>query len=579
MKIKKHTLYLTASLLIILFIFCNAVLVAADKPVRILILPFNIHSDKDLSFLRKGIEDMLSTRLTKEDRIVPISREDTHQAAKKISGDVTTEIAISLGQKFRADYVLYGSLTVFGDSISTDAKFLDLKKKKNVAAFHEVGKNNSDVIFHINRFASRINEKIFGRKTDEFSEPSPRVKDDSRKHPDSLWAEKKKTQPSKEPVKKDSSEAPAPSPVQPKTPAVTPPPSQAVTPSLDTVPAPSVTTGAVWKSQNFKLEIKGMAVGDVNGDNKNETVLINKRDVFIYSYSDGKYEKIGTVMGSNSYTLLNVDVADINKNGISEIFVTSVNRDSRMLRSFVLEWDRSDFVKTEDSSKWYFRIINVPARGKILFGQKRGVRDIFSKGIHELKGENNEYVSVKQEVLPLWINVYGFAYGDVLNNGQEMIVAFAQNEHIRLLNKDGSEEWRSSEPFGGSSVYLEYPAEGAASIGNVKEKDRLYLSQRIHIADTDKDGKNEIIIGRNKDTTGRIFSKFRMFKSGHIECLAWDNVGFYQKWKTREISGRISDYVICDFDNDGQDELVFSVVMKTSSFLSKAKSFIVSQEL
>ncbi len=322
-----------------------------------------------------------------------------------------------------------------------------------------------------------------------------------------------------------------------------------------------------------------MAVGDVNGDNKNETVFINQRDVFIYSYSDGKYEKLGTIIGSNSDTLLNVDVADINKNGISEIFVTSVNRDNSMLKSFVLEWNQSEFVKIENRVKWYFRVINVTARGKILLGQKRGVRDIFSKGIHELKWENNQYVSAKQEVLPLWINVYGFAYGDVLNNGQEMIVAFAQNDHIRLLNMDGSEEWRSSEPFGGSSVYLEYPAEASASIGNIKEKDRRYISQRIHIADTDKDGKNEIIIGRNKDTTRRIFSKIRLFKSGHIECLAWDNVGFYQKWKTREISGHVSDYAIGDFDNDGQDELVFSVVMKTSSFLSKAKSFIVSQDL
>ena len=569
MKVQKNVLFLITNLLIFIpLIFCNTVL-AAGKSVRVLILPFNIHSDKDLSFLRDGIEDMLSTRLTKEDKIIPISREDTIHAVKKIAEAVTTEIAISLGEKFRADYVLYGSLTVFGDSISTDAKFLDLKKKKNVAAFHEIGKNNSDVIFHINRFASQINEKIFGRKGDELSEPSPRLTDDSRKHPDSLWAGKKKAEPDRETVKKDFSEAPISSPGQLESPAVIPSPV--------TVPTSATTPGAIWKSRNFKIEIKGMAVGDVNGDNKNETVFIDQRDVFIYSYSDKKYEKLGTVTGSHSNTLLNVDVADINKNGISEIFVTSINRDNSMLKSFVLEWNRSEFVKIEDRVKWYFRVINVPARGKILLGQKRGVRDIFSKGIYELKWENNQYVSAKQEVLPLWINVYSFTYGDALNNGQEVIVAFAQNDHIRLLNKDGSEEWRSSEPFGGSSVYLEYPT--SASIGNVKEKDRRYLSQRIHIADTDKDGKNEIIIGRNKDTTGRIFSKLRMFKSGHIECLVWDNVGFYQKWKTREISGHTSDYAIGDFDNDGQDELVFSVVMKKSSFLNKAKSFIVSQDL
>jgi hypothetical protein len=55
-------------------------------------------------------------------------------------------------------------------------------------------------------------------------------------------------------------------------------------------------------------------------------------------------------------------------------------------------------------------------------------------------------------------------------------------------------------------------------------------------------------------------------------------MGLYQKWRTREISGYISDYAIADVNNDGQDELVFSVVEKHSSALGKAKSFIASQD-
>ncbi|GAG74886.1 unnamed protein product, partial [marine sediment metagenome] len=51
------------------------------------------------------------------------------------------------------------------------------------------------------------------------------------------------------------------------------------------------------------------------------------------------------------------------------------------------------------------------------------------------------------------------------------------------------------------------------------------------------------------------------------------------KWKTREISGHISDYTIADIDNDGRDELVFSVVSKTGSVLGEAKSYLVSQEI
>jgi hypothetical protein len=69
-----------------------------------------------------------------------------------------------------------------------------------------------------------------------------------------------------------------------------------------------------------------------------------------------------------------------------------------------------------------------------------------------------------------------------------------------------------------------------------------------------------------------------MYKTGHIECLAWDNLGLFPKWKTRKISGYISDYTVADFDNDGQDELVYAAVPKTG-LTKKERSFIVSQEI
>ncbi len=163
----KHLFKVIIFLLLIPFIIFKTV--HAEKPVKILILPFNIHSEKNLSFLREGIEDMLSTRLTLENKIIPISREQTRQVIKDISEPIDQKIALSLGEKLQADYVIYGSLTVLGDSISTDAKFLDTRKNENVAAFYETGENNSDVIFHINRFAAQVNEKVFGRKAGEES--------------------------------------------------------------------------------------------------------------------------------------------------------------------------------------------------------------------------------------------------------------------------------------------------------------------------------------------------------------------------------------------------------------------------
>ena len=61
-------------LMIVSFVLTNFSSMAAE-PKRIALLPFKINSEKDLSFLRDGIFDMLSPRLAREGRVEVISRE------------------------------------------------------------------------------------------------------------------------------------------------------------------------------------------------------------------------------------------------------------------------------------------------------------------------------------------------------------------------------------------------------------------------------------------------------------------------------------------------------------------------
>jgi len=325
-----------------------------------------------------------------------------------------------------------------------------------------------------------------------------------------------------------------------------------------------------------------MAIGDVDGDNRNETVFINHKTVFIYRHYDKRFEKIGEIKGSNNDGFLGVDVADINNNGKSEIFVTNLSSNTEMLNSFVLEWNGAKFIKIEDNARWYYRVLNIQNRGgSLLLGQKKGLNDIFSRsGVYELIWNNGQYEPVQRQNLAKHKTIYGFTYGDIYNDGREMIVAFAHSDHIRILNPDGHEEWRSKDLFGGSATYIASPYEvDVAEPPSERLKEHFYLPQRIHVADLDKDGKNEIIVVKNISAAGRLLTRVRIFKSGHIEALAMDGLGSTLKWKTREISGHISDYTIADIDNDGRDELVFSVVSKTGSVLGEAKSYLVSQEI
>ncbi|GBC62529.1 hypothetical protein DENIS_3501 [Desulfonema ishimotonii] len=521
---------------------------AAKAPEKILVLPFNVYSEKDLSFLKNGIRDMLFSRLSKEGEIVVIDREKTDQAIRGI-GDINQQNAAALGQTLGADYVVFGSLTVFGSSISTDAKVLNMDGKQIAMTFNDSGKDNGDVIGHINRFAAQVNGRIFGQDTAVASQspaPAKQSVNDPRKHPESLWTGRIDA----EEGRSDGREAPA-----------------------------AGRLGPAWRSRNFKMEIRNISLGDVDNDGSIEVAFMDQKQILVYRYRDDRFIKVAKVETDVNDRLLSLDVADINGNGRAEIFVTCLNKNTNFLKSFVLEWNGTRLQKIVENAKWYFRVVDVPGRGKVLMGQQRSVRRIFLAGVDEMNWNGTGYISATTVALPGWANVYGFNYGDVTNTGQEMTVAFSERDYLRVIGPDGSTEWESPEEYGGGLTYLESPDEAASSLSDHKETKRRYLPQRILIADVDNDGKNDVLVGKNRDSANRLFAKLRFFKGGLIECLGWDEFGLYPKWKTREISGTLSDYAVGDIDNDGRNELVFSVIKKISSVLGDAKSFIAAQDI
>jgi len=526
LKLKKQKIILIILIGVISFYFSPCSIPAAE-PAKVLIFPFNIHSKDDLSFLNTGMIDMLSSSLSKNHNMVIVKLPETTHPDGGEAAIIDQETAIKLASDLNADYVVIGSLTVFGNSVSTNAKFIDVKKNESLVTLSEYGENRGDVLSHVNLFAAGIDTHLFGGEA--IALPPPIVK-----------------------------------PVETKV-----------------ASAKDKTSSGIWKSGKFDKKIKSLAIGDVDGDGKNETVFISKNELFIYRCENGNLVKKGELKGKGYHTFLYVDVADINKNIKAEIFVTSLSKGH--LNSFILEYDGLKFKKIVQDAKLYYRILNIPGRGNILLGQKRGMlgtadayeidpsSSLFLSGVVELKWNNKGYEPADRLELPERVNIYGFAYGNALNDGREMITVFTKDNRLVILDKNGNKEFKSRERYGGSAAYLEFPVKD-----ETKRMDRFYLPQRIFITDFDQDGKNEIITVRTHDTSSSSFKRSRSFDSGWIECLAWNNATLKQKWKTDEISGYISDLSVGDMDNDGLSEIVFPVITQSGSIIKKKRSHIIA---
>ena len=539
--------------LLLLFIILSLTLTAAAAaaPVRVLILPFDINAEEDLSFLKKGIQDMLSTRLSDPEKVTVVDRETVRQAIAKAPGPYDRSAAVNLAGELNADYVIFGSLTVFGESISTDARFVETATQKESVTFHEFGKGKGDVIDHVNRFAGQINEAVFGQKTPAAAArqaPREETVPESRRNPEEVWKREQRMQ-----MGVDDGEL-----------------------------AGGEKLATLWKTRRFNADIKGVGIDDVDGDGNLETAFISDHHLYVYRYMQGRFEKVAEFEDTSKYRHIALDIADVNGNGTPEVFLTGVN-DLYRPRVLVLEWNGGKFDRVAEETGWFFRVIRVPGeRGKMLLGQQGGIDTVFSGGIYEMIWSGGSYSPEAKQPAPGWGNVFGIAYGDILNNGTEAVAAISKDERLNLLHLSGEKEWTSPDPYGGSYSYLVSPAEKKETQRETHRgtdpmpRNRTYLPPRVHVADMDGDGNNEIVLVRNFDVSGRVLKRVRVFRSGHFEFLSWDNVGLRPKWKTRKFSGYISDYTLGDIDNDGKDELVFSVVTSTGPIVGKQRSYIVS---
>ena len=122
--------------LIVGFIFGLAVDSGAQsnispKTYKVAILPFVIHSQENLDYLRDGIFDILASRISGDERITVIDRALVERALyEERPMRLDEAVAAKIGMKVGADYIILGSITKVGDYISLDSRLLSITEEK-----------------------------------------------------------------------------------------------------------------------------------------------------------------------------------------------------------------------------------------------------------------------------------------------------------------------------------------------------------------------------------------------------------------------------------------------------------------
>ncbi len=541
-----------SKLLVMLLLFSSLIAIGiphhslAQSPVTIAVMPFEMNAEKGLDYLQEGVMDMLNSRLTWQGRVNAVEKTRVKSVLSQVEDFSGQSRAIMAGTILEADYVLYGSITIIGNNASIDANIVDVTGKNGMLPFSKQVSGMGNVIPEINRFATDINETVFNRPVtrQQFTADQTRQmqSDQSLSGGAFIMAD---------PDQSGSNRAG----------------------QVGSVPNQGFeyirqnhAQGNYWQSSVFDYRIRGLDIGDVDRDGRNETIVVSDHAIMIYRGETNRFLQIGEIHKSRIDRHVSVDVADINGNGIPEIFVTAIGGDRDQVKSFVMEYDGSQYRKIVEKMDWYFRVVDKTGTPVLLGQRHRLSDDLYSSPIYRMVYRNNEYQPEDIMLSGKKINVLGVAYGDITGDDSNAFIAFDKNDHIRILNQNAGEIGKTQEPFGGSNNYFIVPTKDPTDPGIYQ-----FFPHRLVLADTNNDQKNEVITAVNAEAPLNMLQRIRMFKNGHMESLFWNGAGGLAKyWKTQPMEGYIGDFVIGDFDNDGTDELVIAVIQndKVISFSS-----------
>lgn len=548
----------------------------AEEPAEIKklgVLPFTIHSSENLDYIRNGVWDMLISRLSSAGGVTVA---DKAAIAAVLQGrgkeEMTAADVYEVGRRLDLDYVVWGSITKIGSSVSLDGRLFDISASQTPISVYEQTRGMDDVIPKINDFARKVSAYVKGEEAAVASTtPRPATPPVTSPRPVEQREPEEEKARIGEPTEVLRSERGT------LTSVINP--SFIMTPDI-------LDREGFFMSPRYPRKFVGMDVGDVNGDGGNEVVVIDKNNIYIYRVEDNKGFVLKKTISGRSYdTHITVDVADINRNGTPEIIVTNMRLDR--VNSFIMEYRDGEYNVIAEDLRWLLRVIET-SDGPCLLGQRLGMTKPFENPIYEIVGEGDEYRESRRMPIPQGLAVFSVTLASLDGGLTERVIALDEYDHlnvyqktskplhqIHVLGRGGTELlWRSNESYGGSDNLIPFvPVGSGGDDTRDATMDNVYANVRILTHDLIGNGKEEVILVNNLSPVGRLLRNVKVFNRAELYGFEWDGMGLMEKWKTRTIQGYVTDYHFKDMNNDGRKQIVMALVLST------AQSVIVAYDL
>nr|NIO04232.1 hypothetical protein [Pseudomonadota bacterium]NIS69212.1 hypothetical protein [Pseudomonadota bacterium] len=228
-----------------------------EEPVRVAIFPFEFQAKESLGYLQDAIFVTISGRLVEEGDIEVVEPKRLRSALPTPeTTEISEEMARNIARGLDADYAIIGTLTKVGEFVNIDARLIGIDRPAPPLRVASQYQGLENAMKGLAEFADSTRRRIVMASAAPQKEEKPGTQSKTasiyEKVLEGIRGEK-------------------------------PPPPQ---------PAQGLET-----FQTLATFLRGVDVGDVDGDGMNEIVLIDKRTLWIYKQTGGRLRLFRKIEG------------------------------------------------------------------------------------------------------------------------------------------------------------------------------------------------------------------------------------------------------------------------------------------
>ena len=488
------------------------------------VMPFTVNGPADYKYLEKAIAPMFSSRLYRAGggQFQPMSLNASNM--KTVASDKEAQ---ELQEKFKTGYLLWGTLTIKGNSSTLDVRVRDAAG--NIWSKSTQGVVNN-IIPQIQRMADSVATEVFKLQIETAAPARTRPAAAAQNAQNSMNPDilSNQTQPQQQVY---------------------------MNPQFRYAGGEDTT---LLRSQSLNFPGVSMEVGDVDRDGQIEVLILSERKVYAGRFENGRLNIIAEFPLSLMLHPINLRLWE-DRNSLPKIIVNA--RDDRKdIATMMLTFDGKEFHVEHKKIPYYLNVLRTPPDYvPVLLGQDGDMRDPFRPGIYEMTKTQSGFEPGRRLKMPEFAKLFAIDWLPDMEEGDKFLMLTDQ-ERLRLYTEDLKMLAETDEKYSGSSVGIELnDSPFGQTSANDGVKNYYHVPIRMIVNDLDGDGKSEVIVLRPISTASQIFTNYRTFPQGEIQSLFWDGLGMSLKWKTRRIKGTIVDFNFADVNNDGRMYLVVLV--------------------